>query len=300
MLSTYFDEIIENINPPTKVHFSTNGMALTKKRADLMLGSGVMTNISISMDAASEATYRIMRPSCDFRTVIQNMSYYGIRGHELYGNNAPGFILNMTLCNTNIKETPQFVALAVELGASGIILNHLNSDLSHKVKTCEGWTWDYKEQANFISKKQHDELILEAYLQAKANGIEIAFIGDPFLTPEIAKQHAAIKHDLNNLSWIIPEPIWTEKWLSTFHKPLQADLAPCLKPWQEIAIQPNGNIRRCCYHDEQQWKLGNICDGDFRKIWNSEEMIKYRQEFIDNSMSHICFASTPCLYRGRN
>lgn len=298
MFSPLFDEVVASIRPPTKIHFATNAMALSQERADRMLQSGAMSNFVVSMDAATPEMFHIMRPACDFEKVTGNIKYYTKRAAELFGDEARGIILNMTLCAANIEEAPQFIDLAAKLGAKGITLNHLNGGLTHCVETSKGWNWDYKEQEKFQSTRRHDELILTAYERAKAQNIHIAFIGQPFLTQGMAEQHQDICSELGDYCWVVPEPFWSP-WTSDTLKPFSPGLLPCLKPWQEVAIQPNGNVRRCCYHDERQWTLGNIAETDFMELWNSDDMIRYRKEFIEKSMSDICFSSSPCMHRGR-
>lgn len=291
MLSKYFDEIIASINPPTRVYFATNAMLLTEKRADLMLKNDIMADFVVSLDAATPEIYRIMRPSSHFETVIKNIKYYTDKAKSL--KRTSGVILNMTICESNLKDVPKLVDLAVKAGAISVDYNHLNCGLSHTVKTVDGWDWDYQEQQKFKDKDFHDEMIFEAYKQAKHHGIDINFVGKPFIGAA-ADEKTQISEEMCARVQFQKSP-----WKSKAHKIFAPGVQPCFKPWQETVIQPGGNVRICYFHEESRYTIDNILKTDFMDIWNSKIMIKQRKEFLASAVSKICRKSQPCMHRNR-
>ncbi len=295
MFSKYFDNVINIISPPTKISFATNGMLLTKKRADILLEKDIITIFNLSLDSATEKAYRLMRPGSDWNTVLKNIKYFINKARRLNRKDAR-VSLNMTVCELNLKEVPKLIDLAVEIGAYGVDFNHLNSGLSFTRKTIDNKEWNYEKQSEFKDKKLHDEMILKAYKKARKNSIRMVFVGKPFIGPGSEKIDKKIKDDLCELMTF---PVSNTIWQSPYHDNNLPGPPFCFKPWRETVIQPNGDIRICYFHDGHLYTVGNIVKSDFYKFWNSEIMIKEREQFLKNRYSEKCMASTLCLHRGR-
>lgn len=299
MFTHHFDDIIAMIAPPTRVSFATNAMLLTRRRADRMLDRDVMGTFVVSLDAATPETYRVMRPSSRFDTVVKNLSYYTSKSSAL--KRTSGILLNMTLCEANLSDVPKLVELALQVGAIGVDYNHLNTGLSHVLKTVDGKEWRYEGQAAFRDPALHDELVLEAYHRAKASGILMRFVGKPFIGPCASKTDPAILEELGSLN-----PAGTalgdsllDGWSSPHHHRVGARIPACLKPWRETVIQPNGDVRVCYFHDQARWTVANLLTDSIMSIWNSEAMMRERAAFLLSAFSDRCRASAPCLHRGR-
>jgi radical SAM protein with 4Fe4S-binding SPASM domain len=294
MFSKHFDDVISMVNPPTRVHFATNAMLMHKRRVDKMLEKDIVGGIVVSLDAATPETYRIMRPSSSFKAVTKNIAYFTERMRAL-GRGDSAIFLNMTICEANLADVPKLPDLASQLGARRVEYNHLNEGLSYTVKTVDGWDWVYHDQARFKDKALHDRLVHEAYDRAKEKGIEMAFVGKPFLEDELSTGEEELAEDL--LSDI---PFASDKpWFCPRHKLYGPRVQPCLKPWREIVIQPDGDLRMCYFHCQSEWTIGNILERDFMEIWNSEEMIEQREQFLAKSVSNRCAQSAPCVHRQR-
>jgi radical SAM protein with 4Fe4S-binding SPASM domain len=296
MFSKHFDDVILMIGPPTRVCFATNAMLLTKARTDRLLERDIMAGFVVSMDAATPEVYRIMRPSCDFQTVIENIKYYTQKA-DVLGRGHSTVTLNMTLCKTNVCDAPKLVDLAVSVGAKCVDYNHLNQGLAYTVKTADGWDWNYSDQADFEDASVHNQMVLEAYKRAKNHGVRMMFVGKPFLGSGADKIDPAIT---NELCGIVPfQESEKHVWKSEHHKLLAPAVPPCFKPWREAVIQPNGEIRECYFHELGQWKIGDILKDDFMAIRNSNVMISERQQFLKNAFSKRCAVSAPCVHRQR-
>ncbi|MGE4264119.1 MAG: SPASM domain-containing protein [Desulfovibrio sp.] len=297
MCTRHFDEIIEKVFPPTRVSFATNAMLMTKKRTDLLLKKDIMAGFVVSLDAASERMYKIMRPGSVFNTVISNVEHFAAKAAQL-GRTESKITLNMTLCEANIHEAPKLVDLAASIGVASVSYNHLNSGLTHCVKTFEGWDWDYVAQSQFNDVEYHDDMLLEAYYKAKEHGLGYSFVGIPFLGKN-AKKYQEVVCDMT-CQVAFQEGEGVEHWSSPHHKKFGANIPSCFKPWQEIAIQPNGLVRVCCFHDVNDWCVGNLRHMDFMKIWNSPQMIRIREDFLSFAVARCCVESQPCPHRGKS
>jgi len=295
MLSRHFDKVISMISPPTRVSFATNAMLMTKKRADNMLAKDIMAGFVVSLDAATDTTYRVMRPGSKFETIINNAAYFIDRAKAL-GRDESKVTLNMTLCEANIHEAPMLVDLAESIGAWGVDFNHLNVGPTHVVETSEGWNWDYVAQSQFKDKDHHDDMLLETYYKAKDKGINFALVGTPFLGQN-AEKYQEIVCDMT-CQVAFQEGEEQSHWESSHHKKL-SKLPACFKPWQETVIQPNGIVRACYFHEEHLWAVGNLADSEFMSIWNSDHMVRIREQFLKNAFARCCAESQPCMHRGR-
>jgi MoaA/NifB/PqqE/SkfB family radical SAM enzyme len=299
MFTRHFDDIIATIDPPTRVSFATNAMLLTRRRADRMLAKDVMGTFVVSLDAATPETYRVMRPSSRFNTVVKNISYYTSKSSAL--SRTSGVMLNMTICEANLADVPKLVDLAAQVGAVGVDYNHLNGGLSHVLKTVDGVEWKYAAQATFSDPALHDELVLAAYHRAKARGIHMMFVGRPFIGPYASQADPIILAELCSMDptgTVLGDPM-LDGWASPHHYSVGARVPSCLKPWRETVIQPNGDIRVCYFHDQSRWTVANLMTSSFMSIWNSDVMIGERTAFLSSAFSDRCRASAPCLHRGR-
>ncbi len=291
MFSSYFDKVIKQVTPPTRVSFATNAMLMTKKRVDLMLEKDILAGITVSLDAATPEIYKIMRPSCDFDTVTRNVAYYTKRSADL-GRKKSTITLNMTLCDTNIIDAPKLVLLAERLGAKAISFNPMNPGLTHAVTTSDGREWSYERESVFSDPEKHDILLHEAWQMAQEKGLLMSSHGMPFIGAN-AEQYKNIERAMT----IVPFSENGEgQWNSSAHTPFGPCPFPCVKPWQEISIQPDGNVRACYYHDEGTWSIGNLLQTDAFGIWNSERIVSDRKLFLTTGVAPQCRLTAACQH----
>lgn len=117
----------------------------------------------------------------------------------------------------------------------------------------------------------------------------MTFVGAPFVGRAAENVDRRILDDLY--------PPTNVAATSPYHKPLGSGRPPCTKPWDEVVIQPDGEVRLCCYMDVNRWRLGNVLETDFMDIWNSRVMLEERQRAFERSFARMCVASQPCYFR---
>ncbi len=119
--------------PHMQVNFQTNGVLLTEKTwASLEKIHGAMGTISVSIDAATEATYRITRRGGDWAQLMRNMEMLG----ELRRRGGiRELLVFFVVQKANFREMPQFV----ELG------RRFNVDRVHFSKAYNWGTWTIAE-----------------------------------------------------------------------------------------------------------------------------------------------------------
>ncbi|NLB35262.1 MAG: radical SAM protein [Elusimicrobia bacterium] len=98
--------------------FATNGSSLTPKMTDHILESGNRYLIHMSIHAASEAVHETMVKAKTHQVVMENLRYANSARPE----NGPLKINLIFVATTeNIRELPEFVRMAAELGADGVV-----------------------------------------------------------------------------------------------------------------------------------------------------------------------------------
>jgi radical SAM protein with 4Fe4S-binding SPASM domain len=63
------------------------------------------------------------------------------------------------------------------------------------------------------------------------------------------------------------------------------DPSSCLKPWTSIFIEPDGEVRPCCYLSPV---LGSIYEKDFPEIWNGNAARKLRSDMVSQDLPRQC------------
>jgi MoaA/NifB/PqqE/SkfB family radical SAM enzyme len=79
---------------------STNGLLLTRELSRDLVGAG-LTRLMVSLDAATEATYALMRPGSDFGRVSDNVLEF-LAARESAGKRLP--LLRLSFCVTALNE----------------------------------------------------------------------------------------------------------------------------------------------------------------------------------------------------
>lgn len=104
--------------PNMRVNFQTNGVLFTEKTWNsLDKIRGAVGTVSVSLDAATEATYRITRRGGDWAQLMQNMALMA----ELRRSGRIGELLVFFVVQkANFREMPQFVELGRRFGVDRV------------------------------------------------------------------------------------------------------------------------------------------------------------------------------------
>ncbi len=103
------NKITESHFPELKIILRTNGILLTRKNWERIKNVHyAIDTISISIDAATEKTYRLLRRGGDFNRLLENLGFL----KELKRKNNIKVILHFVVQKQNYREMPGFVRLA--------------------------------------------------------------------------------------------------------------------------------------------------------------------------------------------
>lgn len=111
--------------PKMKIHLNTNGVLLTKEAFEKM--SGIHKNlgrITVSLDAAREDTYAIVRKGGNWAKLMENLK-------ELVKFRKQGRFdhlqLDFVVQDHNFREMPEFVKLGLELGVDQVYFQRISN-----------------------------------------------------------------------------------------------------------------------------------------------------------------------------
>ncbi|UXI70678.1 radical SAM protein [Tahibacter amnicola] len=132
----------KQLAPDVYIRSNCNGYLLVQPYIDRLLDSP-LREISISLDAATEETYRRIRGG-DLRRVIRNLKALTARRRER-GSSQLKIHVNMTLMRTNIAEVARVVSLARECDVDAVHLSQLSRfPHIHDWRVTRGdWVFDY-------------------------------------------------------------------------------------------------------------------------------------------------------------
>jgi MoaA/NifB/PqqE/SkfB family radical SAM enzyme len=123
-----------------------------------------LTVINVSLDAATEPTYRRIR-GFSFAKVLGNIEQFLAHRHSR-GQAFPQLVINMTLMRSNIDELPEFMRLAHRLGVDRVAIWHLNHEseenMARYVIERDGWTFNYALEGLWNYPALSDKRIREA------------------------------------------------------------------------------------------------------------------------------------------
>ena len=251
------------------ITFNTNGTLLDDEAIESLLGGNVK-EIVVSLDAATEKTYRMIR-NYDFEKVVGNVAKL-IRRRNERELRFPEVRICMTLMQLNIEEAVGFVELAKEIGADGVYFWHMNDG--------PGWDWvvergdmvfDYQQQLLKHTPKKSDDCLRKAIDRSRELGIEIVKDWDKslFFGEEEAGEGGGLAGKPKK-----------EEALEE-----GSELADCAYPWEWLLVYTDGLVRFCCYSEA----IGSLHDyGSLEEVWNCKEARKMRKLLAKNKMPTQC------------
>jgi len=106
--------------PKLRITLRSNGLLLTREKwRELANIQYAVDTISVSLDAATEATYERLRQKGVFPTILKNLTDFS------FPSSKQSLKLNFVVQEANFREMPAFVQLARRLGATTVAFTRL-------------------------------------------------------------------------------------------------------------------------------------------------------------------------------
>ena len=237
LLNPKLDQILQLIrdNSSCSIMVTTNGVLINKRLAAIFSEFRI-EEISISLDSLTKENFESLRVNGKFEKAIGAIDLLNDeRGKS--GSIHPLINLTPTFFKRNIYELPEFVDFALQKQI-------------HLVQASPGQVY-------------------------RSSWVKESLLHYPELTRRIAlrterKAARAGVNFVNNLRMVYVNrgSRLRSLFLGKEELDFPTDPSKCLKPWSSVFIEPDGEVRPCCYLSPV---LGNIYEQDFPDIWNGKE-----------------------------
>lgn len=231
---------------------TTNGVLIDEVMADMFVECRV-DEISISLDSLRKEVYEELRVNARLEDALAGIDRL-VQARQAKASDIPRVNLTPNFMTVNIEELPNFVDFAAQKGI-------------HAVQATP--TQIYRRSWVDRSLLHHPELTRRMARQAEqkaqqtgvhfSNGLKMVYQG----------------RKGGRLPWRRRSEV----------AEFPTDPSECQKPWASLYIEPDGEVRPCCY---QSPIYGNIFEAGFEALWNGPQAIQLRQEMVDGAPPQPC------------
>jgi len=254
LINRELDRILDLVrtNSDCVVLITTNGVLINSRLAELFVKKRV-DEISISIDSLKKDLYEELRVNARFETV---MAAIDLLNEAKRKSNSPVPRINLTpnFSRRNIEELPDFIKFAHEKGIAAVQAtptqvyrrSWVKDSLLHFPGLTRRCVADAENLANQLGVTLINELRM-VYLN-RGRGL-FGFL----------KKR---------------EPV-----------DFPTDPSSCLKPWTSIYVEPDGQVRPCCYLSPV---YGNLYETAFPELWNGPEAVNLRTRMLQKDPPRAC------------
>ena len=196
-----------------------------------------------------------------YYSVIDQLADWGYKGHlTLYGNNEP--FLDTRLVDFHKYAREKLPDSFIFCSTNGLMLT------VKKVKELQPYINQLIINNYGLEMKLHEN-VQEVYDYIKSHPEE-------FKDLDVQIQIRYIKEVLTNRAGSSPNKQATEKVITE----------PCLLPFTDIWITPNGKVGLCCCDNFEVTDFGDLNTTPLKDIWNSEKMKEMRRQIAGGRQNY--------------
>ncbi len=255
LLNPKLDEILKMVresSPDCTIVITTNGVLIDEAMAHTLVDCQV-TEVSVSMDSVSKETYEELRVNAKFEDLLAALETLN-RVKAQRKSRFPELSLTPNFMTVNIRELPDFIEFAARYGVSNV-----------QATPTQIYRRSWVERSLLNHPALTRRMAEETERRAARSGIRF--------TNGLRMVYANRGLGLKKL-------IRAEETID-----FPTDPSDCLKAWNSLYIEPDGEVRPCCY---QSPIYGNIFEEDFEEIWNGTEARELRRQMIDDDLPASC------------
>jgi len=270
LMSPHFVEILRlafGYKVPN-INFFTNGLLLNDKNIDAIIEYGV-TQLCISIDGATPATYNAIRRDGDFDHLISNVKRF-IARRDAMQSATPRVRFDFVLMKRNVHELPDLVRLAARLGVQQLAFRHLVS--------FEGL--DMEQECLHHQKALSDHWLGAALKTAAKLGLEVQTKPNYF---ELRSPPARLKRTLLRFfARLFPKV--QGAGASTPFVPTPY----CPFPFFHISMGPGGHVL-ACPHSHGEAPYGQVsAQTPIDQIWLNSKFMTLRRRILQHDPPEMC------------
>ncbi len=239
------------------VLFNTNGTVLNERNGRALIAAG-LDELRVSLDASNAKSFREIRGKDYFARILRNVrSFRELQERE--GHAKPRVSAWLTGLKDTIKELPEFVRIAAEIGVKEVHLQRLVFFEQHAIGKAR------PDQALFESMNRKKSAYLkEAEDLARSLGMTFSASG------AASEPGMSLKKSRDNSPWSL-----------------------CRRPWTLMYSTANGRALPCCIapfsqHGYENYTLGDATKQTLREIWNGAAYREFRAALLSDNPSRAC------------
>lgn len=271
-----------------EIEIFTNGLLLNKENRKRIIESA-LTDIVISVDAATEITYKKIRGG-NFNLLLNNIENL-VKENKIANNKKLRIVMAFVMMRENIEELPAFVKLAHSLGVEIISFWPLfSTGVDMPIKKKEDFIFYYKQQMLNFYPKLMKEMVDKSYKIASKLGIRVG------ITPCFEKEYTLTTENDFEYPLSIDEFDKKIKYnTKNIDRKKKINLYKyCYLPWNTAFITTEGNFAPCLLL-MYLGGIDNVLGKDFKDVWNSKIMKELRKSIIEGKVHPICKGAS-CIF----
>jgi MoaA/NifB/PqqE/SkfB family radical SAM enzyme len=237
--------------------FNTNGTVLNERSGRALIDAG-LDELRVSLDAANAKSFMAVRGKNYFNRILKNVRAFRDL-QESEGHSKPRVSAWLTGLKETVRELPEFVRVAAEIGVKEVYLQRL-----------------VYFDSDTIGMAQPSQTLFE-----KMSGEDAQYL----------KQAEELAHSLGmtfSASGAASEPGMSLK-NSDGDKPWSL----CRRPWALMYFTANGRALPCCIapfsqHGYEHYTLGDATQQSLREIWNGPAYRDFRAALLSQRPPSAC------------
>jgi len=269
----YFEKVRLVTSHGAVVSLSSNGTLLDERRCRETIDSGIQA-IGISLDAACEETFSVVRPPGGFDKIVENIKRL-VRMKKEMGVNHPQLMLSFGIMHQNVNDVPAFVDIAADIECDELVM-HPIIYMSSQAKR------DYAPNREIMLEK-----VEQAKQKANELGIPFHFWDlDPmtylnsleYVRRSNGNENGKRAEDDNGSQSGVGKETATSKTKQQPHY--------CHFLWRNAMIQGKGELFPCCYLTNI--KVGQIENGNLRELRGHSTLADLRNRIMEGDAPKPC------------
>ena len=254
LLNPRIAEILELVrrNSDCTVTITTNGVLINARLAEILVRERV-DEVSISMDSLRKEIYEELRVNGKFEKVIGAIEAINA-AKRAAGSELPRLNLTPNFSRKNIEELPEFIRFASSNGIAVIQATptqvYRKSWVKESLLSFPGLARAAAEEAEVLARERGVVFV---------NELRMVYLNRGRGLVGLLKKRE--------------------------QQDFPTDPSTCRKPWSSVYIEPDGEVRPCCYLSPV---LGNLYDTVFPEVWNSPSAQELRSGMIRKDLPETC------------
>ena len=239
------------------VLFNTNGTVLNERNGRALIAAG-LDELRVSLDAANARSFLEIRGKNYFDRILRNVrAFCELQARE--GHDKPRVSAWLTGLKNTIRELPEFVKIAAEIGVKEVYLQRLVFFDEKTIGLAR------PDQALFARLTREDAQHLKQ-AEELAHSLGIAFNA----SGGASEPGLSLKKGDDGSPWSL-----------------------CRRPWTLMYFTANGRALPCCIapfsqHGYEHYTLGDATQQSLREIWNGPAYQAFRSALLSDTPPRAC------------